>query len=168
MGYLEGNCPKCGEKTREQCNAWGYGSPIRFCTRCKQEYLDQRFREVAIQGFDPKSTSPVYYVKATILCLAITLAAGGWMYYTLHFRQSWNTMTLALLIVGAIGTVGCIVLALWVGLGFAGKENAKYLAESEKRLRDPLYVQKLQSYGYVIPAQYLAGMGSANDGMQEE
>lgn len=49
MGYVEWNCPKCGKKNREACNAWVYGSPIRNCKACNQEYFDDRWREIALE-----------------------------------------------------------------------------------------------------------------------
>ena len=63
MNFIEGTCPKCGAKTREKCNTWVYGSPIRTCGSCKTEYLDKRWREVAIDGFDPRSNNSSFYLK---------------------------------------------------------------------------------------------------------
>lgn len=165
FGYLEGTCPKCGEKTREQSNAFAYGSPIRFCSRCKQEYLDRRFREVAISGFDTKSTSAAYYGKCFLALLALSVLSGGWLYFTIHYKGYYHTLAVALVIVGIIGTIGSLVLALWVKLGFAKKSNDRYLEESKRRLRNPAYVAKLQEYGYIIPAEYLA-QGSELDRME--
>ena len=164
FGYLEGNCGKCGEKTREPSNAFAYGSPIRFCPKCKQEYLDRRWREVAVQGFDPKSTSVAYYAKAFLILFAITALSGGWLYYTMHFKGYYYTMVVAIVIVCAIASVASLGLMAWIALGFAAKSNAKYLAESERRMRNPEYVKKLQACGYVIPAKYLAeAMGSMQE-----
>ncbi len=48
MGFMEENCPKSGKKIGESCNAWRmYGSPIRTCPKCKSEFLDNWWREVA-------------------------------------------------------------------------------------------------------------------------
>ena len=83
MGYMEGKCSRCGEAVKEKSNMWAYGSPIRICPFCKQEYLDRRWREVAVQGFDPKSTSVAYYATAFLILFAITALSGGWLYYTM-------------------------------------------------------------------------------------
>ena len=165
MSYLEGTCPKCGEKTREQSNTWAYGSPIRFCPRCKQEYLDKRWREVAIDGFDPRGTSPAYYLKCFVGCLVGLILSYGWYYYTTHYRGYYNTMNIAIIVVAAIGTIGCLGLAIYIGLGFGKKADAKYMEESKRRLRDADYVRKLQSYGYVIPAEYLVGITNSSEKM---
>ena len=66
MNYVEGNCPHCGVKTKEPCNTWVYGSPVRTCPSCKTEYLDKRWKEVAIDGFDLRSMNASFYLKATI------------------------------------------------------------------------------------------------------
>ena len=58
ISIAEWTCPECKTKNRETCNAWMYGSPIRQCKACRSEYLDRRFREVAIDGFDPRSNNP--------------------------------------------------------------------------------------------------------------
>ncbi|MBR6477019.1 MAG: hypothetical protein IKS85_01095 [Lachnospiraceae bacterium] len=155
MGYMEGKCGHCGETVKEKSNMWAYGSPIRYCPRCKQEFLDRRWREVAIQGLDPKSTSPAYYIKALFICLAALAVSGGWTYYTIHFHGEYYTAMVAIIIVSIIGSIGCLVLSLAIALGFMKKDNEKYLRESEMRMQDPEYVRKLQAYGYQIPAKYM-------------
>lgn len=167
MSYLEGTCPKCGEKTREQSNTWGYGSPIRFCPRCKQEYLDRRWREVAIDGFDPKSTSPGFYLKAFLLLVVVAAISGGWLYYTTHVKNYYSTLVVTVVIISVIGAVACLGLSIWIALGFAAKTNSHYLEESKRRLRNADYVRKLQAYGYVIPSEYLVGIGNSSDEIRE-
>ena len=156
MGYMEGKCSRCGEAVKEKSNMWAYGSPIRICPFCKQEYLDRRWREVAVQGFDPKSTSPLYYIKAFFICLAALAVSGGWTWYTVHYHHEYYTSMVAVIIVSSIGAVGCLVLALAVALGFMKKDNEKYMRESEMRMRDPEYVKKLRECGYQIPEKYFA------------
>ena len=165
MGYLEGKCPKCSEKTREQSNAWAYGSPIRFCPRCKQEYLDRRWREVAIDGFDPKATSPAYYLKCFAGCLLGTALGYGWFYYTTHYKGYWSTANVGFLIVCALGTIGCLGMAIYVGLGFGKKADQKYMEESKRRLRDAEYVKKLLACGYHVPDEYTVGIRNSSDSL---
>lgn len=155
MSMMEETCGRCGEKVREKGNTWGYGSPIRTCPFCKQEFLDRRWREIAVQGLDPKSTSPLYFIKAFLLCLVALAVSGGWTYYTVHYHNEYYTSVVAVIIVSAIGAVGCLALALWIALGFTKKGNEKYRQESEMRMRDPEYVKKLQQCGYQIPAKYM-------------
>lgn len=44
MGYVEWNCPKCGKKNREACNAWVYGNPIRMLIVDKEAAHKQHTR----------------------------------------------------------------------------------------------------------------------------
>lgn len=102
MGYVQGTCPKCGAQVMEKCNAWVYGSPIRTCPKCENEFLDIRWREVAIDG----------------------LAAG------------------------------CTIMFLRIITGCEDKQNAKYMAESRKRLQNKEYIDKLISFGYMVPDEF--------------
>lgn len=155
MGYVEGNCPKCGEKVREKTDAWAYGSPIRYCTKCKQEYLDRRFREVAIQGFDPRSESPAFYAKMTVIVALLTAASGGWLYYTTHVKSYYSTLTVAILVACGFATLFGFFMILRNVMGVEKRNNERALAESKRRLQNPDYVKKLQEYGYRIPEEFL-------------
>ena len=81
ISVAEWTCPECKTKNRETCNAWMYGSPIRQCKACRSEYLDRRFREVAIDGFDPRSNNPKFYMKGALFLLVLALVAGGLAFY---------------------------------------------------------------------------------------
>ena len=50
----------------------------------------------------------------------------------------------------ALAGVACGINALRIKLGFANKDNNKYMAESKARLSDPTYVEKLRKYGYKV------------------
>ena len=63
MGFVEWNCPRCGKKNREKCNAWVYGSPIRNCKECNAEYFDRRWREIALEGVEPASKNAKLYLE---------------------------------------------------------------------------------------------------------
>lgn len=158
MGYSVGACTKCGEKAQEKCNMWMYGSPIRYCTRCKQEYLDKRWREIAIDGFDPRSTSPAFYLKCTLAMLAFTAISGGWLYYTMNFRHYYSTLVLSCFIVGCIGSLLCVFMVIRNLTGFEKRSNEKFRKESLQRMQNLEYVKKLQEYGYRIPEEFLHGM----------
>lgn len=151
MNFVEGTCPHCGAKTKEDCNTWVYGSPIRRCRKCGQEYLDKRWREVAIDGFDPRSQDASFYMKGALLLAAFTALCAGWMVLQINMKGYYTTRNLACVILGSLGTVLCIFLAIRIKFGFEDKNNAKFMEESKQRLKNPEYVQKLREYGYQIP-----------------
>lgn len=71
MGYIESKCPHCGKVNRFSCNTYAYGSPIVNCKDCREEFVEKKFREVAVEGFDPRTTNPKFYVKAIPLSFAL-------------------------------------------------------------------------------------------------
>ena len=98
MGFVDMQCPKCGAKIREKCNAWAYGSPIKSCPKCGSEFIDKRFREVAVEGFDTRSTDPVLYLKGFGLFLAFTTVCAVLLVFMINFMGGYPTKL-----------VGCLV-----------------------------------------------------------
>lgn len=154
MGYVEGNCPKCGAKVRERCNAWVYGSPIKTCPSCKSEFLDKRFREVAIDGFDPRANNPRLYLLGFFGFLVFTIVCAAWLIAMINARQSYPVKLVGCILVGIVGTVGCAVVLLRQMTGYEEKQNARFMEESQKRMQDKDYVEKLVAYGYSVPDTY--------------
>lgn len=154
MGYVEWNCPKCGKKNTEACNAWVYGSPIRNCKACNQEYFDNRWREIALEGVEPATKNPKFYLIATIACLVFTVACVIWLIADVRMMGSYPIKLAGCIFVGAIGTIGCFVIFLRIILGYEEKQNQKYYNESLQRMNDKSYVEKLISYGYNVPEQF--------------
>lgn len=126
-----------------------YGSPIRECKACRSEYLDRRWREVAIDGFDPRSNNAKVYVKGTLFLLAIAAICG----ILIYFQCAKGYYSMKIIVAGALSVligIACGINALRIKFGFANKDNGKYMAESKARLGDPQYVEKLRKYGYKV------------------
>ena len=154
MGYVEWNCPKCGKKNREFCNAWVYGSPIRNCNACNREYFDNRWREISIEGVEPATKSPKLYLIATFAFLIFTVACVMWLITDIRTMGSYPVKLAGCFFGGAIGTIGCFVIFLRIVLGYEDKQNQKYYDESLQRMKDKSYVEKLISYGYNVPKKF--------------
>lgn len=154
MGFVDMQCPKCGAKIREKCNAWAYGSPIKSCPKCGSEFIDKRFREVAVEGFDTRSTDPVLYLKGFGLFLAFTTVCAVLLVFMINFMGGYPTKLVGCLVLCAFAGLVCLVLFICTKLGLGEKDNAKHLEESEKRLQNKEYVKKLEEYGYDIPDKY--------------
>lgn len=154
MGYVEGNCPKCGAKVRERCNAWVYGSPIRTCPNCKKEFLDKRWREVAIDGFATGSKNAKLYLGATIAFLFFTIVCVLWLTNMINTQGHYPIKLVGCIALGIVGTIGCAIVFLRIVTGYEDKQNAKYMDESKRRLQDENYVDKLISFGYAVPDEF--------------
>ncbi|MBR1724584.1 MAG: hypothetical protein IJ723_06160 [Ruminococcus sp.] len=154
MGYSEMNCPHCGKMNRESCNSYMYGSPIRVCKHCGQKYLDRRYTEPAIQGFDTRTTNSALYKKMAPVFAGLMVLAILWNRYTVTHLGYYTTYQILFIFLGAVGTIGCIVQYIRITTGLAAKSNELYLAESEERLKDPQYVADLIANGYNVPEKY--------------
>ena len=162
MGYSEMKCPHCGKMNREACNAWMYGSPIRVCKKCGGKYMDRRYREPAVQGFDQRTTDANLYKTVSIICGAVFILVLCWYRYTTINRGYYTNYQVAFLIMLPIALVGCLIQYIRIKSGAMAKANAKYLAQSEERLKDKQYVADLIANGYKVPEKYLDNGG--NDG----
>ena len=149
ISIVEWTCPECKTKNRETCNAWMYGSPIRQCKACRSEYLDRRFREVAIDGFDPRSNNPKFYMKGALFLLILALVDGGLALYQ-YINGYYSIKVLAIAGASALGSLACFSMFVRITMGFQSKDNEKYMAESKARLADPTYTEKLRKYGYKV------------------
>ncbi len=153
----------CSKKNRETCSTWVYGSPIRNCKFCHAEYLDRRWREVAIDGYDPRSMNSALYLKGMIGFAVFALVAALFTVYSIQTRGSYNMRGAACILLGAFGSVMCLILFLRIKLGFEEKSQEKYRNESITRLQNPDYVQKLMHYGYHVPEEYQQYTRNQND-----
>ncbi|WP_298772162.1 hypothetical protein [uncultured Fibrobacter sp.] len=149
MNYAEWVCPECKTKNRETCSMWMYGSPIRECKACRSEYLDRRWREVAIDGFDPRSKNAKFYAKGAAFLLSMAIICGVLLQTSFVHGNNFTKLTLACILCSLFGVVSGFI-ALRIKLGFADKDNDKFMAESKARLGDPKYVEKLRKFGYKI------------------
>lgn len=162
MGYSEAKCPHCGKMNREMCNAYMYGSPIRICRKCGQKYLNRRYREPAVQGFDKRTTDPNLYKKSGIICAALLVLAVVWYRFTTRNLGYYTNYQVGFLVMLPIATVGSIIQYIRIVSGSMDKANQKFLAESEERMKDKEYVADLLANGYKVPEKYLDNDGGEN------
>lgn len=154
MGYSEYNCPHCGKINRESCNAHMYGSPIRICKSCGKKYVDNRYTEPAINGFDRKSTAPSVYAKGAGIFAAGFVLTLGWVLISIKTKGSYQIKMAGASVICLLGLIMCIAMFVHIKSGAAEKENQKFLEESEKRLSDKDYVRELIDNGIDVPEKY--------------
>ena len=149
-------CPHCKKKVIESyriINPYLYGSKIRKCPKCGEEIFDNRWREVAIQGFDPIQDTEKKYTS--------WFGSGLVVMALLFMNRDFSNMPLgnpALVKVGlwfALIIGGVLLLCYFRHLfGFVKRKNQKYMKESVARLQDPAYVAKLLAHGVKVPEEY--------------
>lgn len=154
LTYAECTCPKCGAKYKESCNTWMYGSPIRICRNCNEEYIDNRWREVAVEGFDPRSGNADFYLKGTLGLIAFTLICAALLFWMINSSGHFPVKMAACVIGGILGSLFCGYRLFRIKSGSEAKDNAIYMEESKKRMQNKEYVKKLEEYGYNIPDEF--------------
>ncbi len=141
---IDRKCPYCRRQVYSEREAKEilYGSPIRSC-QCGKDYLDIRYHEIALTGIEPESLEIRQNVLILFFIIPIMLAT------VLAFIQNLPKLTAFLLLE--------ILMLITAVRDMIQKKNGtkfKHLrAESENRLRNPEYVQRLQAAGYAIPGR---------------
>ena len=160
--FQPGKCPHCGGKVGyARTDAYLYGSPIRTCPGCKQQYLNPNFHEIEVDGCWTGDTSLEESRKGVRNGLILILAAVALnvLFYVLG-RASW----IYLLFVG-MGVVYFIMMLkdyCKVKKGTRQQELEEERLASRKRLQDPAYAKLLQELGYEVPEEYLGETAQEN------
>ncbi len=144
-------CPHCGYNPGEAADAYLYGSPIRVCAKCKQEYVDRRYHEIAIDGIrhEDINITPERYAKVQKnAILSIVVGSGIFiLHFMIRLGLAW----------GLIAVLGVIILVsgidtLMGGIKRSIEKNRVVLEQERKmsvlRMKDSHYVQKLRTIGY--------------------
>lgn len=153
---IQNNCPYCGKTIRVKRSKaeHAYGSPVRACEFCKKTYIDRYYRELALEDpgkIDRRKVAPKNIGMLLFGVLAILLGV-------FLFPEQKDIMIKVLLI--ALGAL-LAFSAAWVLVTEYRTYDARMKffdeerAESEKRLKDPEYAQKLKNAGYHVPERYL-------------
>lgn len=150
------HCPHCKARQPAPDNRWLYGSPVRVCPECGTEYFDGRFREIAAEGYIPGALSIKKCLKILLLGSAFFLLAAGMYLYETRILGKYHIILWPIMIGGGIMALMGLIDAVSVLSGRREKALEKLKAESEERMKDPLYVRKLSEYGLSVPEEYLS------------
>lgn len=152
----DGSCPYCGKKFNDyNVSSCDYGSPIRKCKYCNKPYHDNRYHEIAIEGYSEKSLNPQNSIKVLLLGLVGALISGGMTFYTIHFRGYYMLKGAAVFFLALIIMIVGIVDFVRVKTGLKRKSLEKKREESENRMKNKEYAQLLSELGYTVPEEYL-------------
>ena len=157
---LDTICPHCKQKVIESykiINPYLYGSKIRKCPKCGGEIFDNRWREVAIQGFDPIQDTEKTYASR----FGFSLVAAGLCFMNMNYKHSLGNPTMIKVGCWFALILGGFILIFYFRhlFGFVKRKNAKYMEESIERMRDPEYVSKIKAHGVTVPEEYSQSPG---------
>lgn len=154
--FTNGSCPNCGKKISNYgANKYLYGSPIRYCKKCKGAYVDANYHEIAIDGFPKEEMKASTGLKTALVGLVFTLIGAGVFIAELLFSERIHTIFPIIAIMGIITIISGIVDSIRVKSGAKAGGMEKLRQESIQRLQDTQYAMQLAELGYNVPPQYL-------------
>ena len=166
---LQRICPHCGKNVIESygiLNPYLYGSKLQKCNNCGGEFFDNRWREVAVQGYDP-----IQLTQEPQACQRFGL--GGIVASLMGFRMRNNMDKLADPVIVNICLIGFLILSLIIflqylrhKLGFIQRKNERYMMESRQRMKDPEYVKLLLSHSVKVPEEFMPTSGDEEEQSQ--
>lgn len=149
-------CPNCGKRLSDSNqNKYLYGSPIRFCKKCKGAYIDKCYHEIAVDGFPPSEMSAKTGLKSALVGLIMAVASGGIAITEIIYSNRIHTIFPILVIAGIGMIIVGIIDSIRVKTGSKAKSLERYRQESIQRLRDPNYAMQLKELGYNVPEEFL-------------
>lgn len=149
-------CPNCGKRLSDSNqNKYLYGSPIRFCKKCKGAYVDKCYHEIAVDGFPPSEMSAKTGLKSALVGLIMTVTCAGIFITEITYSNRYHTIFPVLAIAGIGMIVVGIIDSIRVKTGSKAKSLEKHRQESIQRLRDPNYAMQLKELGYNVPEEFL-------------
>ncbi len=149
-------CPNCGKRLSDSNqNKYLYGSPIRFCKKCKGAYVDKCYHEIAVDGFPPSEMSAKTGLKSALVGLIMSVTCAG-IFITENTYSNGYHIIFPVLAVAGIGMIIVgIIDSIRVKTGSKAKSLEKHRQESIQRLRDPNYAIQLKELGYNVPEEFL-------------
>lgn len=148
MEYL---CPNCGAKVTERSGLWNsylYGSKIRKCKKCDTDIFDNRWKEVAWEGFNPTHMRQNKFCGLWALIAIIVAVLGGvWKYYEEMYLYTSSILSDSIIAVAIMVTLYCIVKIFRIKTGIEERANQKFMEESKARMQDETYLKKLRDHG---------------------
>ena len=151
-----GSCPCCGKPiSNYNASSRDYGTPIRKCKCCGQQYLDRRYIELAVEPPDPRDLSAAAGLKIALIGLGMFVVSGGFTFFTIHFRGYYYRKMALAAILSVVVMIFGIIDSIRTKTGAKQKSLDKKKEASEQRLMDRAYAQQLAELGYNVPDKYL-------------
>ena len=140
-------CTHCGQENLISGEEWElqYNSPILICPICKNEFLRDECKEIAISKVSFDDKLPVSLWAFGVILVGVVL-----LLCSFHFGSSVMIFRPKNLIFGLIAIVAGVAMAVSGVKNF--KKKRTYLAEEKKRsmerCSDSNYTEKLFALGY--------------------
>lgn len=149
-------CPNCGKKFfNRNSNSFYYGSPIRFCQKCKGAYVDKSYHEIAVEGFPPTEVNVKTGLKTALVGLIMTVVCAGIFITEIKYSSRYHRVFPVMAVMGIVLVIVGIIDSIRVKTGSKAKAMEKLRQESIQRMKDPNYALQLKELGYNVPEEFL-------------
>lgn len=153
-----GVCPHCGASivgVNSNPNMVLYGSVVRKCQKCKEQYLDTRYQEYAITGIPENELSVMYDLKRIGILAVFFIISTVINLINIRHEGKYYIMLAVISVTSPLGIIAMIIDMIRIKTGAKGRKLEKKRLESVARLQDPDYAMTLYEVGYPVPAEYL-------------
>lgn len=161
---VELKCPHCGKIVATRAaNQYRYGSPLKNCRFCKENYLDPFFHELAAEPPAPNAFSVKHKLVGMAVFAVMFAACFAFHWLEVTYENSYHPMFAWLMVILAVGEILFAAEIILIKTGFKERRTERLRKESAERLKNPVYARELARLGYPVPAEFLP----AEDGKKE-
>ncbi len=157
LPVYKGKCMNCGKEAFIEYmeRQWNYGSPVKQCKKCGFTYLDKRYHEIEIEGFEPDALSAKRSGFAILMGLIAVIIGVLFIAGEIYLSGHYHTGAVAFAFIGTVLVGWGIIDFLRIKTGSKAKKLEKLRLESANRLSDKNYARLLAEQGYNVPLKYL-------------
>ena len=149
-------CPHCGKiVSTRAANDYRYGSPLKNCRFCKENYLDPFFHELAAEPPAPNAFSVKHKLFGMVVFAVVFAVCFGFHWLEVTYEDSYHPMFAWLMVLTAVGEILFLAEIILIKTGFKERRTERLRKESEERLKNPVYARELARLGYPVPREYL-------------
>lgn len=147
-------CPHCGKPIKTVENEYLYGSPLRNCEKCKNQYVDRRYHEIALDGIREEDINPSeaeIKSRRNSGLISIAIGIGSFVLFIVIIALGWIIFPLPLVTYyGIVKGVSSLKESTKGSI-----ENKRKMLEIEKqqsfaRMQNPQYVEQLRAAGFNV------------------
>lgn len=155
-GMVELKCPHCGKiVSTRAANQYRYGSPLKNCRFCKENYIDPFFHELAAEPPAPNAFSVKHKLIGMVIFAVIFVLCFAFHWFEVTYEDGYHPMFAWLMVLTALGEIGFVIEIVLIKTGFKERRTERLRRESEERLKNPVYARELARLGYPVPREYL-------------
>lgn len=153
---VELKCPHCGKIVATRgANDYRYGSPLKNCRFCKENYLDPFFHELAAEPPEPNAFNVKHKLTGMVMLAGILAFCAVFYWFEITYMNTHHMMLPVLMALTGVGEIAFLVEIVLIKTGVKERRTERLRAQSAERLKNPVYARELTRLGYPVPVEFL-------------